>query len=169
MTEAFDFTASFKNTLGRFESLGKSSKADYERTRLKKGGQLMTINAERNTRLAAETERNAARAERKYYKARAEAAEFEAESAYARGFHDAQTKARVEGKLVIVDSPELVELRAEIARLKELVQDRYGMLEAYSREIARLREATNQCRLAFAGYVDRQSAIDKLDALEDTP
>lgn len=40
------------------------------------------------------------------------------EEAYAHGFRDAQEKAKVEGRLVIVDSPELAALRARIAELE---------------------------------------------------
>ena len=38
--------------------------------------------------------------------------------------------------------------------------------EAVDRETAKLREACNQSRLAFAGYVSARSAIDMLDNLE---
>lgn len=42
----------------------------------------------------------------------------EIEAAYARGYHDCQERGITEGRLVIVDSPELTLLRAEIARLR---------------------------------------------------
>lgn len=41
------------------------------------------------------------------------------ETAYVRGFHDAQEKAKVEGKLVLIDSPEIASLRDENAKLRE--------------------------------------------------
>ena len=40
-------------------------------------------------------------------------------------------------------------------------------IEQLRAENAQLRETTNQCRLAFAGYVSVQSAINKLDALSE--
>ena len=40
-------------------------------------------------------------------------------------------------------------------------------LEALQAERDRLREACNQARLAFAGFVSVESAINKLDALGD--
>lgn len=36
-------------------------------------------------------------------------------------------------------------------------------------EMAKLRAATNQCRLAFAGSISVQSALDALDALGEKP
>lgn len=36
----------------------------------------------------------------------------EKEGTYARGFHDAQEKAKVEGRLTIIDSPKLAQMRA---------------------------------------------------------
>lgn len=41
--------------------------------------------------------------------------------------------------------------------------------ERLTRERDTLRDACNQARLAFAGVVSSQSAIDKLDALGDKP
>lgn len=40
-----------------------------------------------------------------------------------------------------------------------------AQVSALTTERVRLREATNQCRLAFAGYVSVRSAVNKLDAL----
>ena len=53
----------------------------------------------------------------------------EIEEAFARGVNWAQEKAKVEGRLVIVDSPELVNLRTEIARLREAMDGAYERAE----------------------------------------
>ncbi len=60
---------------------------------------------------------------------RAEGAEAADEEAFARGANWAQEKARVEGRLVIVDSPELATLRADLPEARA--------------KIARLTEAAN--------------------------
>jgi hypothetical protein len=41
----------------------------------------------------------------------------------------------------------------------------YVRKDTHKAEIERLRAATNQCRLAFAGLVSVSSAVDMLDAL----
>ena len=53
----------------------------------------------------------------------------EIEEAFARGVNWAQEKAKVEGRLVIVDSPELVNLRTENARLREAMDGAYERAE----------------------------------------
>ena len=53
------------------------------------------------------------------------------ETAYVRGFHDAQEKAKVEGKLVLIDSPEIVSLRDENAKLREALRELVDRDAAY--------------------------------------
>ena len=67
----------------------------------------------------------------------------EIEEAFARGVNWAQEKAKVEGRLVIVDSPELVNLRTEIARLESEAEKR-------NEQIADMLEASGQ--LCACGY-----------------
>jgi len=51
----------------------------------------------------------------------------------------------------------------DVARWKRVDYVRDDLVEALTAERDRLREAVNQSRLAFAGYVSVQSAIDLID------
>lgn len=63
---------------------------------------------------------------------RAEGAEAADEEAFARGANWAQEKARVEGRLVIVDSPELATLRADLAEAQAKIARLTEALEFYA-------------------------------------
>lgn len=54
------------------------------------------------------------------------------EEAFARGANWAKEKARVEGRLVIVDSPELATLRADLAEAREKIARLTEALEFYA-------------------------------------
>ena len=73
------------------------------------------------------------------------------EEAFARGANWAQEKARVEGRLVIVDSPELAKLRADLAEAQEKIarKDKFGLVEPFALEesVSDLRD----CLSAIAG------------------
>lgn len=60
------------------------------------------------------------------------------------------------------------ELEAQIKILGDVIHKRGNDIAKLRYDNKRLREATNQCRLAFAGYVSTQSAIDKLDTIQET-
>jgi len=56
---------------------------------------------------------------------------------------------------------------AELANLRATNMELVAQVADANARETRLREATNQCRLAFAGMVSVQSAINKLDSLGD--
>ena len=50
-------------------------------------------------------------------------------------------------------------------KLNDMREEAKARIEALTAERDRLREALNQCRLAFSGYVSVQSAIDLIDGV----
>lgn len=64
-------------------------------------------------------------------------------------------------------SRELSEARTQGANAVAILERLADENTIFRAQVATLREACNQARLALAGYVDRQSAIDALDCATD--
>jgi septal ring factor EnvC (AmiA/AmiB activator) len=63
----------------------------------------------------------------------------------------------------------LAEVEADLAEAEEDLTIALAKLAIAEAENVKLRDACNQARLAFAGYVSVQSALNKLDALQVKP
>ena len=102
-----------------------SDRDEYESAWLTAKGKLADTEAERD-RLTALVVSQGAQMQRQ-----SEAAEAEREDMFARGFCAGQQALKGVGKLVVVDSPELVTLKAERDRLRrgiEYILDGYGLV-----------------------------------------